>query len=121
MTPEVHAESPAAPRFRSFTWQLTIRLALLVTITSVIVLVAGGLLLARQAAHSLDALHEAEFVEFRKIVEAHPAVNLAEMADSIRREADSDIRAITLIARGNSGCCYDTFITHGQVRLVTKK
>jgi signal transduction histidine kinase len=91
MTPEVHAESPAAPRFRSFTWQLTIRLALLVTITSVIVLVAGGLLLARQAAHSLDALHEAEFVEFRKIVEAHPALNLAEMADSIRREADSDI------------------------------
>ena len=46
MTSEVHAENLAAPRFRSFTWQLTIRLALLVTITSVIVLVAGGLLLA---------------------------------------------------------------------------
>lgn len=91
MTRESHADNPTATRFGSFTWRLTIRLALLVTITSVTVLVAGGLLLARQAARSLDALHEAEFVEFRKIVNEHATLSFAEMTECIRREADSDI------------------------------
>jgi len=81
----------AAPRSGSFTWKLTLRLAILVIATSAIVLAAGGVLLSRQWRRSIDALHETEFHELDEIVSEIVPLTSQNLERRIRGEADYDL------------------------------
>jgi len=82
---------PAVARFRSFRWQLALRLAVLVTGTTAGVLVAGGWLLSRQVERSIDALHEVEQAELGKIIGGVDSLAVDELERRIRQDADSDL------------------------------
>ncbi|MBK8477329.1 MAG: HAMP domain-containing protein [Opitutaceae bacterium] len=82
---------PAELRFGSFTWKLTLRLALLVTVTSAIVLTAGGGLLSRQWRRNIDAVHETELRELDQIVAEVAPLTPQALGDRIRGEADYDL------------------------------
>jgi signal transduction histidine kinase len=88
------APAQAAPRatvFGSFTWKLALRLALLVIVTSAVVLAAGGALLARQLLRNIDALHDFEFRELDGIVAEVSPLTPEHLEDRIRGEADYDL------------------------------
>ena len=73
----------------SFTLRLTVRFAVLVILTTVLVLAAGGWLLHRQAMAGLAELHAIEGGELGEIL-GHEPLGAAAVAERIAREADSD-------------------------------
>ncbi|MBA4137868.1 MAG: two-component sensor histidine kinase [Opitutus sp.] len=75
---------------RSFTARLTLRFALLVTLTTMAVLLAGGLLLDHQVEHGLELLHEIEANELAGLLGADGSLPAAEVEQRIRHDADSD-------------------------------
>ncbi|MBA3849039.1 MAG: two-component sensor histidine kinase [Opitutus sp.] len=74
----------------SFTARLTLRLALLVTTTTVAVLLVGGLLLDRQIDTGMDLLHEVEAKELGELLGLAGGLPPEEVAQRIRHDADSD-------------------------------
>ncbi len=84
------APAPGSSVFGSFTWKLTLRLALLVIATSAVVLAAGGALLSRQWRRSIDALHDTELRELDEIVAEVSPLNPETLEHRIRGETDYD-------------------------------
>lgn len=75
---------------KSFTFRLTLRFALLVTATTAVVLIAGGLLLDHQVEHGLEMLHEVEATELGGLLGHDAALTPAAVAGRIKMDADSD-------------------------------
>ncbi|RXK52864.1 HAMP domain-containing protein [Oleiharenicola lentus] len=86
----------------SFTLRLTVRFAVLVTLTTAAVLAAGGWLLHRQAMTSLVDLHELESEELGEILEA-AVRSAADVGHQIKEEADSDIALFYIQVRDERG------------------
>ena len=86
----------------SFTLRLTARFAVLVTLTTAAVLVAGGWLLHRQAMAGLSELHGLESEELGEILEA-AVRTAADVGHLIREEADSDIALFYIQVRDERG------------------
>ena len=74
----------------SFTARLTLRLALLVTSTTVAVLLAGGLLLDHQIDHGFELLHDVEAQELGELLGRDDRLTPEQVAQRIRHDADSD-------------------------------
>lgn len=86
----------------SFTLRLTVRFAVLVTLTTAAVLAAGGWLLHRQAMRGLTELHETEGRELGEIL-GTAALPPEEVARRIGDEADSDAALFFLQVRDAQG------------------
>lgn len=86
----------------SFTLRLTVRFAVLVTLTTALVLLVGGWLLQRQAIAGLGELHHIEGTELGKILGAGPLLAPA-VAERIRLDADSDAVMFFIQVRDGRG------------------
>ena len=86
----------------SFTLRLTVRFAMLVTLTTAAVLAAGGWLLHRQAMAGLIDLHALESEELGEILEA-AVRSAADVGRHIKEEADSDIALFYIQVRDGEG------------------
>jgi len=91
MSDATRQPAPRATVFGSFTWKLALRLALLVIVTSAVVLAAGGALLARQLLRNIDALHDFEFRELDGIVAEVSPLTPENLEHRIHGEADYDL------------------------------
>ncbi|MDR2862952.1 MAG: HAMP domain-containing protein [Puniceicoccales bacterium] len=74
----------------SFAFRLTLRVLILVTLTSTLILVAAGLLLHRQNVHSLELLHDTEGMELIELLEKSGTASAGEIKHLIENEADRD-------------------------------
>lgn len=74
----------------SFTFRITWRFAALVTVTTAVVLVVGGLLLDREVERGLELLHDIEARELAALLGQDRAIAPAEIARRIKHDADSD-------------------------------
>ena len=72
---------------RTLTWKTTIRFAVLVTVTTLLVLAAGGWLLDRQMRRGLALLHEGEADELRNMLRGAPPTPDAVRARLLRDSA----------------------------------
>lgn len=72
---------------RTLTWKTTVRFAILVTVTTLLVLAAGGWLLDRQMRRGLGLLHEGEAEELRDMLRAAPPTPDAVRARILRDSA----------------------------------
>ena len=86
----------------SFTLRLTVRFAVLVTLTTALVLGVGAWLLHRQAMRGLTELHETEGRELGEIL-GTAALPAGEVARRIGDEADSDAALFFLQVRDAQG------------------
>lgn len=74
----------------SFTFRLTVRFALLVTLTTAAVLTAGGWLLKQEMVRSIELLHEAEHDELREMLGPDQNLSAEEISARIRNDTESD-------------------------------
>jgi len=74
----------------TFTARLTARFAILVTLTTTAVLLAGGLLLNHQIEHGLELLHDIEAAEIGKLLGNETRLTEEEVEQRIQHDADSD-------------------------------
>lgn len=74
----------------SFTRRLTLRFAVLVTVTTAVVLTVGGWLLDRQMIRSLELLHEVEFQEVQEILRAGAPLTSKELSERMSAESETD-------------------------------
>ncbi len=74
----------------TFTARLTARFAILVTLTTTAVLLAGGLLLNHQIEHGLELLHDVEAAEIGKLLGNDTRLTADEVEQRIQHDADSD-------------------------------
>ncbi|PTX92668.1 ATP-binding protein [Opitutus sp. ER46] len=75
---------------KSFTLRLTVRFAVLVTLTTAAVLAVGGMLLNHQVVRGLELLHEVEAQELRDLIGGDPDIAPAALAERIKRDSDND-------------------------------
>lgn len=75
---------------RSFSSRLMWRFALLVTLTTAVVLAISGVLLDRQIERGLELLHEVEAHELGELLGTDERLSVAAIADRIEHDADSD-------------------------------
>ena len=75
---------------RTLTFRLTWQFAVLVSLTTLVVLVAGGWLLRHQAMRGLHSLHVVEGAELTELLGDNPSVTLEEVRERIEHDADSD-------------------------------
>ncbi len=74
----------------TFTQRVTLRIAVLVTVTTAVVLALGGWLLDRQMLRSIEVLHDAEYHELRTLIGSDLNLTAEELARRIAHDADSD-------------------------------
>lgn len=88
---------------RTFTARLTIRFAILVTLTTVVVLFVGGHLLKHQIEHGLELLHDVEAAEIGKLLGNDTRLSTEEVEQRIQHDADSDaaLFLIQVVAPGD--------------------
>jgi signal transduction histidine kinase len=91
------------PRGGSFTLQVALRFAALVTATTAIVLAGGGWLLDRQIVRSLETLHELEFDELREMIGPNPALTAEEIRTRIRTDTEADAALYYIQLHNDSG------------------
>lgn len=75
---------------KTFTFRLTLRFALLVTSTTAVVLLLGGLLLQHENERGLELLHEIEARELHQLLGGDPTLGPADISARIKRDTDSD-------------------------------
>lgn len=75
---------------RSFTFRITCRFAVLVTGTTAVVLVLGGLLLDHQMVNGLSVLHDVEARELTELIGFDETLTAGEISDRIKHDADRD-------------------------------
>ncbi|HSI07781.1 MAG TPA: ATP-binding protein [Rariglobus sp.] len=75
---------------RSLTFRLSWQFAVLLTLTTAVVLAAGGWMLQRQAVHGLEIMHEVEGEEIAELLGADATLTPDEISRRIREDADSD-------------------------------
>lgn len=75
---------------RSFSSRLMWRFALLVTLTTAVVLTISGVLLGRQIERGLELLHEVEAQELSELLGTDERLSVAAIANRIEHDADSD-------------------------------
>jgi signal transduction histidine kinase len=76
---------------KTFTARSTLRISTLVTATTVVLLVAGGILLHRQLIHSIELMHDVEGEELAGLIGQNPDLTPAQITRRIMDEADSDM------------------------------
>lgn len=74
----------------SFTRQIALRFAALVTVTTALVLVAGGWLLEHEGTRNLETLHTLEFEELEDLVGPPDRLTAAQVVERIRRDTEAD-------------------------------
>ncbi|MDR0901735.1 MAG: HAMP domain-containing histidine kinase [Opitutaceae bacterium] len=87
----------------SFTRRLTLRVVLLVTLTTVLVLAASVLLLRRQSLKTIALLQNAEGLELLHLLDAPPAPDLSEIKHRFENDADADIALFFIQVRDARG------------------
>jgi two-component system heavy metal sensor histidine kinase CusS len=75
---------------QSLTFRLAWQFAALVTLTTVVVLAAGGVLLHHQAVHGLELMHDIEGEELIETLGDNPTLTVEDIMRRIRTDADSD-------------------------------
>ncbi|CAM3039987.1 ATP-binding protein [Rariglobus hedericola] len=73
-----------------YTRRLMVRFSALVTVTTVIVLLAGGLLLEREMLRSMEGMHEVEADEVFEVLRDHPGLKGDDLAGRIDTKLGSD-------------------------------
>jgi signal transduction histidine kinase len=74
----------------SFTRQIAFRFAALVTVTTALVLAAGGWLLEHEGTRNLETLHTLEFEELRELVGPADRLSATQVVERIRRDTEAD-------------------------------
>ncbi len=87
----------------SFALRLTLRVAALVTFTTLIVLVLGGWLLQRQGIHSIELLQDIEGGELADLLRDRAGLSAADIKYRFENEADSDIALYFIQVRDARG------------------
>lgn len=87
---------------RSFTFRLTLRFALLVTSTTAVVLLLGGILLQHENERGLELLHEIEARELRQLIGHDATLGPEAVSARIKRDTDSDA-ALFVVQVANAG------------------
>lgn len=75
---------------RSLTFRLSWQFAVLLTLSTVIVLAAGGWMLDRQAVRGIELMHEIEGEEISELLGVDASLTPEEIGRRIREDADSD-------------------------------
>jgi signal transduction histidine kinase len=75
---------------RSLTFRLSWQFTVLLTLTTVVVLAAGGWLLQHQALHGLEQMHEVEGAEMAELLGVDASLTPDEISRRISDDADSD-------------------------------
>ncbi len=75
---------------RSLTFRLSWQFAVLLTLTTVVVLAAGGWMLQRQAVRGLELMHGVEGAEIAELLGVDPSLTAGEITRRIHEDADSD-------------------------------
>lgn len=75
---------------RSFTFRITCRFAVLVTLTTAAVLAMGGVLLDRQIDEGIEFLHDVEATELTALIGNEVNLTAAALTERIKQDADSD-------------------------------
>lgn len=75
---------------KSFSSRLIWRFALLVTLTTAVVLTISGVLLGRQIERGLELLHEVEARELSELLGTDERLSVAAIAERIEHDADTD-------------------------------
>lgn len=106
---------------RSFTFRITCRFAALVTGTTAVVLLLGGLLLDREIENSLSVLHDIEVREMAALIGLDENLSAEEISNRIKHDADGDAALFVMQvadARGNilfrSGNLGETILPAGM-------
>lgn len=84
------APNTNAAKRGSFVRRLTLRFALLVTLTTVAVLIVGGWLLKRQGTHSLEIMQRIEAGELAEILGTGAELSTTQITHRFEDDADSD-------------------------------
>jgi len=74
----------------SFTTRITLQLAVLVTVTTIVVLLAGGWMLEREMKKSIEFMQELEVRELVRILGNDPDISGEELADRIDHDVERD-------------------------------
>lgn len=74
----------------TFAFRITCRFASLVTLTTAVVLIVGGVLLDREVERGLELLHDIEMRELTELIGPDPKLDAAAMAARIKHDSDSD-------------------------------
>ncbi|EIQ00777.1 signal transduction histidine kinase [Opitutaceae bacterium TAV1] len=88
---------------RSFTLRLTLRVAALVILTSIVALAAGGWLLDRQSIRSIEVMQRVEGAELSGLLGADPGLAPDAIRHRLENEADSDIALYFIQVRNPHG------------------
>ena len=88
---------------RSLTFRISWQFAALVTLTTMVVLAAGGWLLKHQAMRGLELMNEVEGEEIGELLGAEPGLTAAEIGRRIREEADSDVSLYFIQVHNEAG------------------
>jgi signal transduction histidine kinase len=75
---------------RTLTFRLTWQFAVLVTLTTMAVLVAGGWVLRHQAVRGLQAMHRLEGEELVKLITEEPGLTIDAIRHRLQQDSDSD-------------------------------
>ncbi len=88
---------------RTFSQRLMLRFAALVSVTSALVLAAGGWLLDRELRRNLELLHGTEHAELRLLLGSGPPLTPEETARRIGRDAENDATLFLVQVRDPAG------------------
>lgn len=88
---------------RTFSQRLMLRFAALVSVTSALVLAAGGWLLDRELRRNLELLHGTEHAELRLLLGSGPPLTPEETARRIGRDAENDATLFLVQVRDAAG------------------
>ena len=87
----------------TFTSRTTLWVSLLVTVTTAVLLVVGGVLLHRQLIHSIELMHDVEGDEMADLIGPQPNLSAEDIARRIKHDTDSDAALFYIQVHHESG------------------
>lgn len=87
----------------SFTFRVTCRFAVLVTVTTAVVLVIGGFLLSHEMEEGIELLHDIEVHELTELIGLDPTLSAAAVAERIQHDTDSDAELFAIQVASANG------------------
>ncbi len=88
---------------KSFTFRVTCRFALLVTLTTAGVLLAGGFLLQHETERGLELLHDIESRELHQLIGNDPTLGAEGVTARIKRDTESDAALFVIQVSDTAG------------------
>jgi signal transduction histidine kinase len=88
---------------KTFTSRSTVWFSTLVTATTAVLLVVGGVLLQRQLIHSIELMHDVEGEEIAGLIGPHRNLTVEEISRRIRDDTDSDVALFQIQVHDQNG------------------